>query len=149
MDKLPSQTTDRYWIFAINEKHIFKKEKSERASGKWLIFEHVDKIDNLWTIIKQATESGLLGPSSKSSTAIINLNAQDVDIKVICVFTEDFNDKNDVERVEKNLRTIGVQNKLIYKLDKDVGKYVKDGHKNLDQLVSHYYPDNSQSTEPN
>lgn len=140
MNRLPSKTTDSYWIFALNEKYKFKKEKSERASGKWLIFEYIDKVDDLWETIKKATEEGLLGPSSKSSTAKINPNAKDNETLVICVFTEDFNDKEDVKRIEQNLRNLGIQNTFIYKLDKDVGKYSKDGFTNLDQLVSHFKP---------
>jgi len=135
--KKPSQNTDIYWLFAINENYIFNKKASKRASGKWLIFESIEEIDETWERIKKATIKGLLGPSSKVSTAKKNPNTLDHLTKVICVFTEDYNNKEDVKRVENRLRSLDIENKLIYKLDKDVGKYRKDGHKNLIQEISY------------
>lgn len=71
------------------------------------------------------------------STARENPNASDKSTKVICVFTEDYNDQEDVDRVRGMLREMNIENKLIYKLDRDVGKYSKDGHENLVQQVNY------------
>ena len=43
-------------------------------------------------------------------------------------FTEDFHYVKDVERVKDAIRSLGIENKLVYKLDKDVGKYAKSGY---------------------
>lgn len=131
----PSEVDDVYWILAFNEKNNYKIQRGN--SGKWLIFEHVSEIDNLWVKVREATMNGKLGGSSKTSTAKPNPNAFDNDFKVICVYTADFLNEEDVQRIEKELRKIGVENKLIYKLDRDVGKYQKKGDKNLSQKISY------------
>ena len=133
----PSKTTDRYWLLCVNEAYAFKKEKSFRQSGKWLIFAHKSVIDETWEKVKQATLQGLLGPSSKVSTAKENPNSNDPSTKVICVFTEDYNNQEDVQRIKDALRSLQIENKLSYKLDRDVGKYEKTGHTNLVQEVSY------------
>ena len=71
------------------------------------------------------------------STSKENKNAKDENSRVICVFTENYDDKEDVQRIEKKLRELGIINKLLYKLDSNVGKYEKDGHKNLIEEVSY------------
>ena len=133
----PSKITDRYWLLSVNEDYKFKKEESLRESGKWLIFEHESEIDETWEKIKLATQNGMLGPSSKVSTAKESPNSSDKSIKVICVFTEDYNDKEDVQRIKDVVRSLEIENKLIYKLDKDVGKYKKSGDRNLAQEVNY------------
>lgn len=133
--RIPTQTIDVYWIYTYYSAYQFKKEKAERASGKWLIFEYVKEVDATWKKIEMATLKGLLGPSAKVSTAKPNPNAFDERMKVICVYTEDFNNKLDIDRIAKVIRSLGIDNKLIYKLDRDIGKYHKDGFTNLSQEV--------------
>ena len=135
--RTPTMTFDSYWIFALNPSYTFSKPKEERLSGKWLIFEHMSSIDQTWNLIQDATLKGKLGPSSKVSTAKENPNAQNHEFGVICVFTEDFHCKKDVERVKDAIRSLGIENKLAYKLDKDVGKYAKSGDQNLSQLIDY------------
>jgi len=137
MSYKPSEIVDKYWISSINESYEFKLPRDERRSGKWLIFDNIKEIDKTWEIIRKATKLGLLGPSSKVSTSKENKNAKDSNTRVICVFTENYNDLIDVERIEKKLRELGVINKLLYKLDNNVGKYEKDGYKNLIEQVSY------------
>lgn len=133
--RIPTQTVDVYWIYTYYSDYQFKKAKAERASGKWLIFEHISEVDATWKKIEIATLKGLLGPSAKVSTAKSNPNAFDKTMKVICVYTEDFNNKLDIDRIAKAIRALGIENKLIYKLDRDIGKYHKDGFTNLSQEV--------------
>ncbi len=134
--RIPSQISDRYWLFELNEAYRFKKPREERASGKWLIFDHAERIDALWEVISTAIKNGQLGPSAKVATAKPNPNAKDNATRVICVFTEDYNDREDVHRVEQELRALGVKNRLVYKLDRDVGKYENRGDTNLIKEVS-------------
>lgn len=137
MSLKPSEIVDKYWIFSINESYEFKLPREERRSGKWLIFDNIKEIDKAWEIIRTATELGKLGPSSKVSTSKENKNTKDSNTRVICVFTENYNDILDVERIEKKLRELGVINKLLYKLDSNVGKYEQEGYKHLIEQVSY------------
>ncbi len=137
MDKrIPSKITDRYWLVSIYEQYRFSKLKEERNSGKWLLFGSIDEVDRYWKLIKTATVEGVLGPSSKVSTSKANPNSGDNSTRVICIFTEDFNDRSDVRRVEMAIRSLGIKNRLVYKLDKDVGKYLHKGDHVVDILVS-------------
>jgi len=127
--RIPSKTHDRYWLVSINDSYAFSKPKELRRSGKWLIFDEPLVIDYYWKLIMDALKNGKLGHSAKVSTAKVNPNAVNNSKRVICVFTENFDDKGDVERIEQELRRLGIENRLIYKLDKDVGKYVHLNHK--------------------
>jgi len=133
---IPSKTTDRYWLIAINKNHYFRKPKYERESGKWLLFAEWREIDRLWPIIQEALLSGRLGHSVKVATRKENPNAADNETGVICIFTDDFNDTFDVLRVADALRQLGITQKLVYKLDRHVGKYEHRGHRNFPPMLS-------------
>lgn len=133
---LPDNCTSKYWIYADYPRYIFKKTREKRAQGKWLIFEKTDKINSTWELVKNATESGKLGPYSKVSTQKRSSKNFEIDSFVICIYTEDFQDKDDVARVENQIRELGIKNDLHYKLNKDAGKYEFEGHDNLIQLTS-------------
>jgi hypothetical protein len=111
----PSKVTNVYWIYATRLKGEYP-EFGEN-SGKWLIFANIDAVDFIWEKIKLATENGLLGSSSKVATARPNPNASGSKIKVICVYTYDYSDKEDVMRIRKELRKLGIENKIPYKTD--------------------------------
>lgn len=121
---LPSQITDKYWIWANTNK--FYPDHTIRG-GKWLIFYSIDKIDKTWLIVKKATIEGRLGNISKVSTAKINPNAKNPNTKVICVYTYDSGDFNDVMRIRKELELLGFTQQLKYKTDNATRhcKYVK------------------------
>lgn len=125
--RIPSQTFDRFWLFHVYEDYEFKKDKLLRLSGKWLIFDSITSIDKHWKKVLDALDNNLLGPSAKVCTSKKKIGFENNDRRVICVFTEDYNDLDDVWRVEKAIRSIGIENKLLYKLDVDMGKYEKDG----------------------
>lgn len=132
----PSHCATKYWIYADYAKYIFRKPLAEREIGKWLIFEEKEKIDQLWANIKVATEAGLLGPYSKVSTLKKKDEQFDPNQFVICIYTEDYNYTEDVERVRLALRELGIQHQLLYKLNRDAGKYEHDGHPNLIKITS-------------
>lgn len=54
-------------------------------------------------------------------------------MKVICVFTYDSTDKEDVMRIRKELRKIGIEARIPYKTDNTTkqGKYSVKGNSNL------------------
>lgn len=131
----PSQVTDEYWIFAERRQGTYPAHS--KNGGKWLIFVPTRRIDNAWSKVKLATEAGRLGEMSKVATAKDNPNATNSSIKVICVYTYDWTDEEDVMRIRQELRQLGITRKIPYKADEDTesGKYANQGTKR----ISKYY----------
>ncbi len=125
----PSVYDREPWIFTEGKPDGYPP-MNER-SGKWLIFASVAEMDALWSVIRQATENGLLGCGSKVSTAYVNPHAQSTTERVICVYTYDWTDTNDVMRIRAELRRLGVVKTIPYKSNEDTraGQYAKDGAK--------------------
>jgi hypothetical protein len=153
----PSKIEDSYWVATGCDLEILHPRKfrdkakssfgniselkvylSERKSGKWLVFVDISELDETWQIIKKATKEGILGIGAKASTAKKNENASSHNEKVICVYTYNWLDKEDVFRVEKMLRSIGINQTLFYKADSDTekGKYKNQGDKNISKYIS-------------
>lgn len=133
--QIPSNVSNVYWLFAEREIGDYPCDTSR--SGKWLIFVPEDNVDEVWAIIKQATEKGLLGQCSKVSTAKPNSNATSKATKVICVYTYDWTDTQDLKQVRQSLRDLGITQKIAYKtnLDTQAGRYSVSG----DSHISKYY----------
>ena len=136
LDANPSEVTDAYWIYATRQKGTYPKSNPAN-SGKWLVFASVDDVDIVWKKIKTATENGQLGGASKVATARPNPNATNNNMKVICVYTYDYTDKEDVMRIRQELRKIGIENKIPYKTDNATrqGQYQVKGN----TRISVYY----------
>ena len=128
-DSNPSEVTEVDWIYA--QRKIGKYPAPTSRSGKWLVFRDVKNIDAMWAKIKAATEEGRLGGRSKVSTAKPSPLALDPRKKVVCVYTYDSDDVEDVMRVRRELRRLGVREKTGYKTDAMTmaGKYVIRGAK--------------------
>lgn len=135
VENVPSQETNTYWLYAVRRQGKYPKPTAK--NGKWLVFVPVRSVDAVWRKIKTATEEGRLGDSAKVATARPNPNAVDVSKKVICVYTYDWTDKEDVMRIRTGLRALGVTCKIPYKSDEDTdkGKYRVAGH----TRISKYY----------
>lgn len=131
----PSKVNEVFWIYA--RRKVGKYPRPSHYSGKWLIFVNANKVNEVWSVIKKATEEGKLGNNSKVATARPNPNATNPDTKVICVYTYDSRDEADVKRVREELRTLGITQKIPYKEDQDTmkGKYAVKG----DRKISKYY----------
>ena len=131
----PSRTTSAYWLFA--ERLTGTYPGATEKCGKWLIFVPAKNIDFVWERIRKATEDGRLGDSSKVATAKANPIAAESSMKVICVYTYDWKDEEDVKRIRTELRTLGIIWKIPYKSDEDTeaGKYRATGH----TRISKYY----------
>jgi Basophilic leukemia-expressed protein Bles03 len=113
---MPTGNDSEYWI-DIKRSVGDYPERTER-SGKWMVFPHVSDVDRVWSIIARATFDGQLGSSAKVATMKYNPNAIKRDEKVICIYTYDSEDRDDVLRVLKELRRLGIYNKASYKEDK-------------------------------
>jgi hypothetical protein len=134
-DAKPSEVVEVYWIYAIREKGEYPK--STPRGGKWLIFVNPKDVDEVWLKIKKAVEEGKLGGSAKVATAKPSPSAGKSDAKVICVYTYDWTDEEDVKRIREELRKLGITNRIPYKTDEDTlkGKYRITRHKR----ISKYY----------
>jgi hypothetical protein len=94
-------------------------------------------VDDVWEKIKRATEEGRLGGRVKVATAKPNPNAVNPDKRVICIYTYDCEDEEDVKRVRQELRKLGITGKIPYKTDKATlrGRYQIRG----DKKISKYF----------
>ncbi|XP_041360569.1 UPF0696 protein C11orf68 homolog [Gigantopelta aegis] len=102
--KLSNQVTyENIKAIARNNKYL---------SGKWLVYRDVCDIDAVWMTIANAVLANKLGQAAKVSG-----RDSDDDHHVICVYTKDFTDVDDVMRVKLMLRQLGVTGRLTYKPD--------------------------------
>lgn len=131
----PSEVTETYWIYSQRKKG--KYPAATPRGGKWLIFVRDENVDEVWAMIKSATEAGKLGDSSKVATAKPNRLAENPHTRVICVYTYDWTDEKDVRRVREELRNLGITWKISYKADQDTldGRYRAAGK----TRISKYY----------
>jgi hypothetical protein len=125
--------SDRSWVYAVRRG---RKERSTERSGKWLVFVSREYADSLWDRIASATTEGKLGPSAKCGTAKFNSHSKSPKATVICVYTGDFEDKEDVMRVREELKALGITRRIPYKLDETTiaGRYSGQGDGNVTVL---------------
>ena len=133
-ESMPSVITNYYWIYAQRKKS--KYPDSTARSGKWLVFVRAEHVDGVWAKIKKAVESGSLGDQAKVATARPNPNAADDARRVICVYTYDCEDIEDVRRIREELRRLGIVDRIPYKSDEDTvgGKYRVKGHRRISKF---------------
>lgn len=83
------------------EKHVM--------NGKWMLFPPVQDVDRVWRIVAKATWEGKLGIAAKVAT-----NAEDEEKsersaqRLICIYTHDFSDQDDVTRVVRSMRKLSL-----------------------------------------
>jgi len=63
--------------------------------------------------------------------------AQSSSSGVICVYTYDWKDRQDVERIREELRKIGIIRKISYKTDEDTEQGIYRAHNG--EKISKYY----------
>lgn len=131
----PSEVTDIYWLYAFRKKGQYPERASK--GGKWLVFVDQNEVDKVWEIVKKAVEEGKLGNEAKVATAKPNPHSMNSTERVICVYTYDWTDQEDVRRIREELRKLGIEHKIPYKADQDTldGRYRKTGH----TKISKYY----------
>lgn len=143
----PSEVYDEYWIYTYNSKNSYLVEMGKNT-GKWLIFASVSEIDQVWEKVRVAIKEGMLGDSAKVATMKENPNALKSNYKVICVYTNDFTNEEDVMRIAKNLIDLEVPEKLRYKSDMATiqGKYANKGGSSILYEVTKetFYPKDKQ-----
>ena len=132
----PSQVKDDYWIRASRQQGSYP-EATVEGSGKWMVFVSREQIDTVWSTIAEAIRQGRLGRTAKVSTARPNPNSTDPNKHVICIYTYDYEDVEDVKRIRATLRELGITWKIPYKTDVATyaGQYQVRGH----TRISTYY----------
>lgn len=113
---LPTAVPERGWIYVHRTSPGYPLEHPLR-SGKWLIFLKSSIIDRYWPRIRDAVIAGKLGDCAKVSTA--GSAALRDGRHVICVYTYDYEDKDDVMRIRQELRECGILYPISYKRDID------------------------------
>ena len=114
---------------------IRQLKEGKLRSGKWPVFASRENVDEVWGKIREATEAGRLGTSAKVRTAMPlpqnPLNGKER--RVICVYTRDWIDEQDIMRVREELRKLGITKEIPYKSDEDTlgGKYAVMIHKRI------------------
>jgi len=115
----PSEDLSRSW-------HISKSPScgiffSGPTTGKWCILVPSSHVDLAWTKVRVAVEEDKL-LCAKASTALRSMGR---DGHVICVYTRDWADRQDLMRAREVLRSLGFVEELGYKRDIDTwsGKY--------------------------
>ncbi|HJJ28568.1 MAG TPA: DUF1917 domain-containing protein [Methanocorpusculum sp.] len=124
---VPTKTFRSYWIWQ-EKPGCAPGAASAEAAGKWLMFVQPEEADSAWEKIRDATLAGKLGIGAKISTSKENEDSHD-DRKVIYVFTENWENEEDVMRVRAELKTIGFTDRIGYKrnLDTYAGEYREKG----------------------
>jgi hypothetical protein len=110
--ELPSTCTDKFWL---RVRRLSRIEAAGAWTGKWLLYVPAEEIDERWPVIAGATIAGQLGIGAKVSTAAHPSTADGK--HVICVYTADCQDREDVTQVLTMLRALGYGDRLSYKED--------------------------------
>lgn len=74
-------------------------------SGKWMLFCSADAVNDAWATVATATANNALGVAAKVAT---KSEGDDRTEQLICVYTADFTDRDDVERVALKLKQLGL-----------------------------------------
>jgi hypothetical protein len=129
-DRKPSTVRKDEWIWAKRKTGSYKEDT--KNCGKWLIFLTSAQVDKVWKLVKESVENGKLGNIAKVSTLYKTLGSRP-NRHVICVYTYNWKDENDVRLIRLALKRIGITWKISYKSDTDteLGKYEITGYKKI------------------
>lgn len=109
----PSTCRSAPWLSRVGKGGFYSSE----VSGKWCIVRSPDHIDDAWRAVEKLVRPGGL-PCAKVST----LGARKItghETHVICAYTRDWNDLDDVHAARGLLRSAGFTEPLHYKRDID------------------------------
>jgi Domain of unknown function (DUF1917) len=79
----------------------------------------------------------MFGSSAKVATMHLNMNARNNDERVICVYSYDSNDKEDLLRILRHLRMIGINSIAFYKEYEET--YVGNYASTCERSQTNYY----------
>lgn len=107
----PSEVMHAAFIVATYKGNIPQPEAKQ--VGKWLFFVAEKYIDDTWRNVKKAIEEDKLWKQAKVSTAWRSKGG----VYVVCVYTYDYEDVNDVMKIRDYLREMGFKKTASYKND--------------------------------
>lgn len=104
------------------EKEIFAlARRTGVVSGKWMLFPSVREVDRAWASVSGATVRGELGIVAKVATHDVVADRENKKPRLICVYTRDYEDREDVRRVLMGLMELGLVRRddkpIYYKCD--------------------------------
>ncbi|KAI1759253.1 DUF1917-domain-containing protein [Hypoxylon sp. FL1150] len=124
-------------------KDILDLAKAHRVKcGKWMLFCTVLQVNEIWEIVAKATANNELGIAAKVAPRLTTDKRTD---RLICVYTADFSDTNDVRRVAqrlKQLRLIQSDGRPLY-YKPDVYTYLGIAHGNPWEIRASIYDSTS------
>ncbi|KAL8711087.1 MAG: hypothetical protein Q9220_004468 [cf. Caloplaca sp. 1 TL-2023] len=93
---------------ALEEGLLGKAKEKGFTSGKWMLFPFPDDVNRQWGIVAEATVNRELGFAAKVAP---DGGKGDQEARLICVYTKDFSDLDDVKRVLGKLVELGLAKK--------------------------------------
>lgn len=109
-----------FWVHAY-PRLLEETDLDPNKIGKWLVRMNCPYVEDYWGMIRDATEEGSLGIGSKISTdwGMRQDPSGSWRNHVVCVYTADWTQQEDVLRVAQRLHAIGAVKKMIllYKPD--------------------------------
>lgn len=121
-DDTPPTLATGAWLYAACENPWYP-ENTDR-SGKWLVFLSNQSIDRYWQLIRLSLAMYRLGDEVKVTTGIRPPGKD----HVICIYTYDYADYQDILRIRKELYEIGIRRPISYKSNEQtrLGQYGRD-----------------------
>jgi len=104
--------------------------RSGVITGKWMIFKGKDAIDDAWNTVVQLVAD----PQSRFHSAKVSPCPADTRTQVICAYTKDYLDENDVMAAREELRRRGFVDSLAYKPDVYTTALIYDNFYGFDKI---------------
>lgn len=104
------------WRWAIDPDEV----ETYKDSGKWLIFLNAEQENLMWNRICESLSYGELAQCCYKAKMALRPRFNEVskeNLKVVCIYTKDFNDKEQVKNCLKVLRSLGFNDVMYYKTD--------------------------------
>ncbi|KAL8945197.1 MAG: hypothetical protein Q9211_000278 [Gyalolechia sp. 1 TL-2023] len=89
----------------LEERLLAKAKETKLTSGKWMLFPDPEHVNDQWAIVAEATVNRELGTAAKAAP---DNGDGDRAPRLICVYTKDFSDLEDVKRVLERMLELGL-----------------------------------------
>jgi hypothetical protein len=96
---------------ALEESICATAKERNCTTGKWMLFLTSENVDDVWEKVAIGTAEGQLGIAAKVSTVDIEMSNGGDMTWLVCIYTKDFINKEDVKRVIVKLVELGLVNK--------------------------------------
>lgn len=76
------------------------------TTGKWMLFPEARDVNSVWKVVADNTASGELGICAKVATGSGDIDEKAKQERLVCVYTKDFSDGEDVRRVVRQMEIL-------------------------------------------